>query len=62
MTNKLCRKCGSFKSLEEYHNNERSNDGKFTTCKECIKIYNKKYFKDTYVSNGRPVGRPKKLK
>lgn len=58
----MCRKCGAFKPLEEYYNNQRSNDKKFTTCIECIKIYNKRYFKENYEPRNRPPGRPKKLK
>lgn len=32
---KKCTKCGTIKSLEEYHNDSKSKDGKKSRCKEC---------------------------
>ena len=43
---KQCTKCKVEKSLEEYHNNIQSKDGKASRCKLCSKEYSAKKYKE----------------
>lgn len=40
LPSKTCTKCGQSKSLDEFHNEPKSSDGKAWYCKACIKAYN----------------------
>jgi hypothetical protein len=39
---KYCSKCDKDLSLDEFHNNNASSDGKFAYCKTCCSNYRKK--------------------
>lgn len=43
MEGKVCAKCGEWKTLEEYHKNKKTKDGRGTYCKECQKEYQKQW-------------------
>ena len=43
MKGKVCAKCGEWKTLEEYHKNKKTKDGRGTYCKECQKKYQKQW-------------------
>ena len=42
---KQCYKCKQNKSLDNFHKNRRYSDGLTKVCKECLKIYNTKRYK-----------------
>lgn len=50
---KECNKCGITKSLGEFYNNVKKQDGKSAHCKLCAKAYSQKWHKKNYVSMGR---------
>lgn len=41
---KLCTKCNSEKSLDDFYRTSRSKDGRQAHCKECSKSYGKRYY------------------
>lgn len=43
METKTCNKCGEVKSLDEFYKNKSIKDGYNGSCRECSKIYRKKY-------------------
>lgn len=43
METKTCNKCGEVKSLDEFYKNKSIKDGYNCSCRECSKIYRKKY-------------------
>ena len=45
MTTKLCTKCDTTKSVEEFSKNKARKDGLASMCKECWKAYYKSYYK-----------------
>ena len=47
MKTKKCSKCGIEKKFNYFHNDNRSKDGKYSCCKNCINFYQReKYAKD----------------
>lgn len=42
-TTKICTKCDLMKELTDYDKQKSSKTGRKTICKECLKIYTKKY-------------------
>lgn len=50
---KVCKNCGQRKLLEEFHQDRKRQDGRFTICKECINKNNKEKRK---VSKYPPAG------
>lgn len=46
MEEKECKRCNSIKSLELFHNNRSTKDGKSCYCKECMKNHVRKYNRD----------------
>lgn len=40
---KLCNKCSTIKSLDEFYKDKNRADGRTSLCKECIKAYQKAY-------------------
>ncbi len=45
METKICTKCGESKDLEEYHKDNRCRDGRYSECKSCHNVVQKKYKK-----------------
>jgi hypothetical protein len=45
---KRCPKCSTIKSLEEFHKNSRSKDGRAGYCSRCANEYRKQHHKDSY--------------
>lgn len=41
---KKCTECGKIKSINDFYNKSRSNDGKRHLCKDCDRKRNKKYY------------------
>lgn len=54
---KICFTCGQWKRIEEFHNSDKTKDGKLGRCKKCISEYRKSYQKthknEIVVSNFR---------
>ena len=44
-TLKKCAKCDTEKPLDAFNNNSSSKDGKQRYCRECNKMYGRKYYK-----------------
>lgn len=43
---KKCTKCNVIKSLDEFHNDKRKNDGLNYHCKECVRDWRRRYMKE----------------
>lgn len=43
---KICKKCNKEKVLKDFHKNKNKKDGVNNWCKECCRIYKKKYFEN----------------
>ena len=48
---KVCAKCNTNKSLDEFYNDKKSVNGKQSYCKECVKAYQLKHRDKIYESN-----------
>lgn len=45
---KICSKCDIEKPLEQFYNHTIGKDGKHSECIDCMKIYRKKYYLQTF--------------
>jgi len=56
MSNKICKKCGESKAVENFGKQAKSKDGLKNYCKECIAEINKERYiknKDKYIAKVR---------
>lgn len=53
---KLCKRCGVVKSVDEFDKDKRATNGRFSWCKECRREYQRKWFRDqAQTTKSRPV-------
>lgn len=39
---KICNRCGELKNLGDFRKHSRTNDGRYTICRQCVRLTNRK--------------------